>query len=84
MNLEEEFEKSVKLILQKETPTSDDDLYILYGLYKQITLGNCNTPQPWSNQKIEYARWKAWISNSNINRNEAIMKYIDKVNELMN
>ena len=81
-SLEEEFQKSVDRIRRESIFTSGEDLLILYGLYKQITEGNCLTPQPWSNQVIERARWEAWYNNWNMSRQIAIEKYIEKVNEL--
>ena len=82
--LEEEFEKSIEHIRRKSTFTSGDDLLLLYGLYKQITEGNCSTPQPWSNQVLAYARWNAWHNNWDMPRNIAMEKYIEKVNALIN
>jgi diazepam-binding inhibitor (GABA receptor modulating acyl-CoA-binding protein) len=82
-DVEKEFEKSVDHIRRKSTFTSGEDLLILYGLYKQITEGNCVTPQPWSVQVIERARWEAWYKNRTMSREDAMRKYIEKVNDLM-
>lgn len=79
----EEFEKSVERLRRKSTLVSGEDLLVLYGLYKQIMEGNCVTPQPWSVQVIERARWDAWYKNYNMSREEAMRKYIEKVNDLM-
>jgi len=81
--LQEQFEQSVQLIKTKISPTSNEDLLTLYGLYKQITQGNCTTPQPWAVQVEHRARWDAWFACSNMNKNEAMQKYIQKVNDLM-
>ena len=81
--LQEQFEKSVKLIKNKITPTSNEDLLILYGLYKQVTQGNCTTPQPWAVQVEPRAKWDAWFAHSGMNKNEAMQKYIQKVNDLI-
>ena len=84
LNLNQMFQDSAALIKTKETLTSNDDLLILYGLYKQVTQGDCNTPQPWSVQVVERARWDAWFKYHGMDRNVAMEKYIEKVNELMN
>jgi acyl-CoA-binding protein len=81
--LQEQFEQSVQLIKTKTSHTSNEDLLILYGLYKQIMQGNCTTPQPWSVQLEQRARWDAWFACSGMNKNEAMQKYIQKVNDLM-
>lgn len=82
MQLEENFNEHVNRMRSKETPTSDQDLLILYGLYKQVTIGNCNIVQPWTVQTEQYARWKAWYGIYGMNRDMAMRKYIEKVDEL--
>jgi len=82
-NLQEQFEKSVSLLRNKSSPTSQDDLLILYGLYKQITIGDCFIPQPWSVQIESRSKWDAWFKNKNMPRNIAMEKYIQKANELL-
>ena len=81
--LEQQFQKSVSLIRNHSTPISPDDLLILYGLYKKITQGDCNIPQPWSVQVEARAKWNAWFHNNNIPRNIAMQKYIEKVNQIL-
>jgi diazepam-binding inhibitor (GABA receptor modulating acyl-CoA-binding protein) len=81
--LQESFQTSAKLIKTKITPTSNEDLLILYGLYKQTTQGDCNIPQPWSVQIEARQKWNAWFKYCGMKRNEAMQQYIDKVNEIM-
>ena len=82
-NLEEEFKKSVDRIRRKSAFTSGEDLLVLYGLYKQIMEGDCIEPQPWSNQVIARARWEAWYKNRTMSREDAMRRYIERVNDLM-
>lgn len=82
-DLEEKFVMSAKLIRTKTTPVSNEDLLILYGLYKQSTQGDCNIPQPWSVQIEARQKWDAWFKYCGMKRNDAMQKYIDKVNEIM-
>ena len=81
--MEEKFNEQAKLIKNKKTPTSNQDLLILYGLYKQVTVGNCNIVQPWTVQIEQYARWKAWYNYYGMNREMAMRQYIEKVDEVM-
>ena len=81
--LQEQFEQSVQLIKTKTSHTSNEDLLIIYGLYKQIMQGDCTTPQPWAVQLEQRARWDAWFLHSGMNKNEAMQKYIKKVNDIM-
>jgi len=83
MDLEEEFRQSASRIKSRDTMPSDEDLLILYGLYKQATQGDCTIPQPWRVQVEPRARWDAWFKNCGMYRETAMKKYIEKVNELM-
>jgi len=83
MDLEEEFRQSASRIKSRDTMPSDEDLLILYGLYKQAAQGDCNTPQPWRVQVEARARWDAWFKNCGMYRETAMKKYIEKVNELI-
>lgn len=55
----------------------------LYGLYKQATIGNCNTPQPWSIQIEARAKWDAWNSHFGKSKETAENEYIRLVEELL-
>ena len=81
--LREAFQASAKLIKTKLGPISNEDLLTLYGLYKQITQGDCNEVQPWSVQIQARQKWDAWFKCRNMEKGGAMKKYIDKVNELM-
>lgn len=81
--MEEEFNKSVDQMRKKSTPTSDEDLFELYGLYARVMVGECMEAQPWSYQVVARARWEAWYKNRNLSREEAMKKYIERVKELM-
>jgi acyl-CoA-binding protein len=82
-NLEEEFKKSVDRIIRKSMFSSEVDVLDLYGLYAHVMAGECIEPQPWSNQVIARARWEAWYKNRTMSREDAMRKYIEKVNDLM-
>ena len=82
-NLEQCFNDACKRIISIKTSPSNKDVLILYGLYKQVKEGNCNTPQPWSIQIEARAKWDAWYKNNNMDRLTAMRNYIDKVEELM-
>ena len=45
--------------------------------------GDCIDLQPWSNQVIARARWEAWYKNRTMSREDAMRRYIEKVNDLM-
>jgi diazepam-binding inhibitor (GABA receptor modulating acyl-CoA-binding protein) len=82
-NFEQSFRDAAARIKTRKTVPSNTDLFILYGLYKQATEGDCNIPQPWAVQIEARAKWEAWNKNKNMMRMNAMRNYIDKVEELM-
>jgi diazepam-binding inhibitor (GABA receptor modulating acyl-CoA-binding protein) len=81
--LDDQFRDAIFSVKEKTSPTSKDDLLILYGLYKQVSEGDCNTFQPWSVQIEQREKWDAWNKNKGMDRTVAIKKYIEKVNKLI-
>jgi diazepam-binding inhibitor (GABA receptor modulating acyl-CoA-binding protein) len=79
--LEENFEVAVQAIKDsdpnaKNQPTDEEKLQ-LYGLYKQVILGDCNIPQPWALQVTERAKWNAWNSKKGMTKQDAMLKYCE-------
>ncbi|KAF7721743.1 hypothetical protein EC973_004181 [Apophysomyces ossiformis] len=63
-------------------PTATEKLN-LYGLYKQATKGDCNTPRPSSREVVQYAKWKSWNRLRGLNPTEAQQYYINSLTELL-
>ena len=82
-NLEQSFCDAAARIKTRASTPSMGDLLILYGLYKQVTEGDCNVTQPWAIQVEARAKWEAWNKNKSMDRMNAMRQYIDKVEELM-
>ncbi|XP_066250203.1 acyl-CoA-binding domain-containing protein 6-like [Euwallacea similis] len=58
---------------------SEHTLLQLYGFYKQALEGPCNAPKPsWYDLKGK-AKWEAWKSLGELERNEAKNRYIEQV-----
>jgi diazepam-binding inhibitor (GABA receptor modulating acyl-CoA-binding protein) len=53
----------------------------LYGLYKQATVGDCNTSKPGMLDFVGKAKWDAWNQFKGIKSNEAMELYIKKSSE---
>ena len=82
-NLEQSFRDAAVRIKTRASTPSNGDLLMLYGLYKQVTEGDCETAQPWAIQVEARAKWEAWNKNKGMDRMNAMRRYIDKVEELM-
>ncbi|XP_033837834.2 acyl-CoA-binding domain-containing protein 5A-like [Periophthalmus magnuspinnatus] len=83
-SLEEKFDAAVKVIwtLPEDGPfqPSDDMMLMFYSYYKQATLGPCNIPRPtgfWDTRGK--AKWDAWSALGNMTREEAMMKYVEDI-----
>ncbi|XP_058086235.1 acyl-CoA-binding protein [Magnolia sinica] len=82
MGLKEEFEEyAVKAKTLPETTTNENKL-ILYGLYKQATIGPVNTSRPGMLSPMDRAKWDAWKAVEGKSKEEAMGDYITKVKQL--
>jgi acyl-CoA-binding protein len=55
--LSQQFEKAVSLVGTGNFKASDNDKLKLYGLYKQVTVGKCNTPKPGFFDFVGKSKW---------------------------
>ena len=81
MNLEQDFNTATEDVKNLNKKPSDKDLLILYGLYKQSTLGTNNEPKPSMFNPTASSKWNAWYENRMLSKNMAKRKYIESVNE---
>jgi len=81
-DLENKFNTSCMLIKTLVKPPSNNDLLYLYGMYKQATIGNCNTEEPSKFNIKQRAKWDAWNMNKDIEKSVAMAFYIAKVDEI--
>ena len=61
---------------------SNNDKLLLYGYYKQSTIGNNNTSQPSIFYRVDIAKWKAWNVCNNMSKEDSMKAYIEKVEML--
>lgn len=71
-----EFEIAVTNVNNLTRTPTDTELLNLYGLYKQATVGDNNTPQPWSVNMRARAKWDAWNKRKGLDKVTAEMRYI--------
>lgn len=84
ISLSEHFQRASQMVHLLPTKPSDEELLQLYGLYKQATVGNCNTQKPTALFDIKGKRkWESWNANSNVSSEEAKKQYILKVQSLI-
>ncbi|KAK1116452.1 hypothetical protein QLX08_006005 [Tetragonisca angustula] len=83
MSLDERFNKAAEEVKELSAPASDADLLELYSLYKQATVGDCNTTRPGMLDFRGKAKWDAWDKKKGMNQDDAKEQYIQKVEELI-
>ncbi|KAF6720542.1 Acyl-CoA-binding domain-containing protein 5A [Oryzias melastigma] len=77
------FEAAVKVIksLAPDGPfqPSNDMMLKFYSYYKQATLGPCNIPRPGFWDAVGKAKWDAWNSLGDMEKEEAMAAYVDEM-----
>ncbi|XP_029047149.1 acyl-CoA binding protein 1 [Osmia lignaria lignaria] len=83
MSLVEQFEKAAEEVKELSSQPSDADLLELYSLFKQATVGDCNTARPGMLDFKGKAKWDAWDRIKGMNQDSAKEKYVQKVKQLV-
>lgn len=81
-SVESEFKKATEDVRTLDK-LDDETLLTLYGLYKQSTVGDCNTDKPsfWDVKGV--AKWNAWNDNKGMDKEKAMKSYTRKVHRLL-
>ncbi|CAN6899732.1 unnamed protein product [Brassica oleracea] len=79
----EDFEEHAENVKKLTTSPSNEDLLILYGLYKQATVGPVTTSRPGMFSMKERAKWDAWKALEGKSTDEAMSDYVTKVKQLL-
>jgi diazepam-binding inhibitor (GABA receptor modulating acyl-CoA-binding protein) len=84
-SIDEEFTMSVELVPGLKKRPEDAELLKLYGLYKQATIGNCNTSAPTFclNYIKDNAKWNSWNKYKGMKIEKAKEAYTNFVLELV-
>lgn len=84
MSLDERFNKAAEEVKKLKTTPSDADMLELYSLFKQGTVGDCNTDKPGMFDFKGKAKWEAWNGRKGMSQDDAKEAYVKKVEELVN
>ncbi|KNA22310.1 hypothetical protein SOVF_035500 [Spinacia oleracea] len=82
MGLQEDFEAYAEKVRSLPAATNDD-LLILYGLYKQGNVGDVNTARPGMFDLKGKAKWDAWKANEGKAKEDCMNDYITKAKQLL-
>lgn len=76
------FNQAAEHVQRIHTKCLPNDLLELYALYKQGTIGRCNTTKPGIFNLQARSKWCAWQDLGDLAKNEAKSRYIEKVKQL--
>ena len=80
--LDKKFNEAAERVKTLKQKPDNRVLLNLYALYKQSTIGSINIDQPWAIQVEARAKWDAWNSLGQMEKEEAMEKYVELVNSL--
>ncbi|KAG9508880.1 Acyl-CoA-binding protein [Fragariocoptes setiger] len=81
--LTEQFNKAAEDIKNLKARPTDEELLEMYALFKQATVGDCNTPKPGMFALKEKAKWEMWNRKKGMSQQEAKSAYISRAKTLV-
>jgi diazepam-binding inhibitor (GABA receptor modulating acyl-CoA-binding protein) len=84
MTLQEQFSKAQIDVKTLTKRPSDTELLDLYAFFKQATEGDNATSKPGMFDIKGQFKWNAWKDKAGLSSDDAMQKYIDLVNSLLN
>ncbi|KAH9603524.1 hypothetical protein KSS87_019848, partial [Heliosperma pusillum] len=79
---EEEFNQHAEKVT-KLTQATNEDLLIIYGLYKQATIGDVNIARPGIFDPKGRAKWDSWKSCEGKSKDDCMTEYITKAKQML-
>ncbi|XP_013104670.2 acyl-CoA-binding domain-containing protein 6 [Stomoxys calcitrans] len=76
------FTKATQQVQKTHDKIMPNDLLQLYGLFKQATVGKCNTSKPSMFAMQARAKWSAWEELGSMSSEKAKELYVEKVKQL--
>jgi len=70
------FEQAAERVKTLKNRPANDVLLQLYGLYKQATVGDNTTDQPWAVQMEARSKWDAWTKQKGKSQDDAKAEYV--------
>ena len=80
--LNKSFESAIQIVNNLKVKPTNEELLLIYGLYKQSNFGDNNTQQPGFLDFKGAKKWEAWNNLKGKTSNEAKQVYINLAMEL--
>ena len=81
-DLKARFEQALASVKGLTERPSDDDMLSLYALYKQATAGDVAGDKPGMFDFVGRAKHEAWSELAGVDADDAMQRYVDKVEAL--
>ena len=78
-----QFIQATEVVRKLKNTPDNETLGRLYGLYKQATVGDNNTPKPSFFNLKDKIKWENWDNNRGLSTYDAEVQYITLVNSLI-
>ncbi|XP_077968493.1 acyl-CoA-binding protein-like [Styela clava] len=78
-----DFDKAAEDVKKITQRPSDEEMLKTYSLYKQATIGDCNTTRPGMLDFTGKAKWDAWDGRKGTSKEDAQKAYVAHVKELI-
>ncbi|XP_055535806.1 acyl-CoA-binding protein homolog [Wyeomyia smithii] len=82
MSLDQKFNEAAEKVKTFTKRPSDQELLVLYALFKQATVGDNTTDKPGMLDLKGKAKWQAWLDKKGTPQDTAKEEYIKLVEEL--
>lgn len=79
-SLAEKFDRATNYLQHLVSELDQNALLAFYGLYKQATVGRCNTSKPGIFNMQARTKWNAWNDLQDMSKESAMQAYVDKLN----
>src|SRR5690242_12201907 len=76
------FDEAAKYLTRTKLKLSNDQKLTFYALFKQATIGPCNTSKPSILNMYERTKWNAWNELGKMSKDEAIMRYVNELEKV--
>ncbi|XP_068214971.1 acyl-CoA-binding protein-like [Palaemon carinicauda] len=83
MSLEERFNEAAEKVKNLTKKPNDEELLEIYALFKQGTVGDCNTERPGMMDFKGKAKWDAWNGKKGMTKEAAMEAYVNKADQLI-
>ncbi|XP_011716728.2 acyl-CoA-binding domain-containing protein 7 [Macaca nemestrina] len=83
MALQADFDRAAEDVRKLKARPDDGELKELYGLYKQVIIGDINIECPGMLDLKGKAKWEAWNLKKGLSTEDAMSAYISKAKELI-